>query len=84
MHTWKKLYTIFQNLVEKSQTLQIKRFLILLKKLPQKNEQNTEMRFFVFNKNPISLLRVRPDPRTSCPLLRTVSERQECRYGTFL
>ena len=83
MHKWKRLYTIFQNFVEKSQTLQIKSFPVLLKKLRQKNEQNVKMRFFVFNKNLISRPQAQQDRRTSSPLLRTESERQECPDGTF-
>ena len=84
MHTWKKLYTIFQNFVEKSQTLQIKSFPVLLKKLWQKNEQNVKIRFFVFNKNLIILLQAQPYRQTSLPVHRTKSERQECPDDIFL
>ena len=64
MHKWKRLYTIFQNFVEKSQTLQIKSFPVLLKKILQKNEQNVKMRFFVLKKILISLPRAQPYLRT--------------------
>ena len=48
-----------------------------MKKILQKNEQNVKMRFFVFNKNLISRPQAQPDRRTSYPLLRTESERNQ-------